>query len=71
MNYEGRGYALLKEDVAELVVEELKPIQERIDYLLKNKDYLEEIYKKGARKAEAAASKTLRKVQKKVGFLPR
>ncbi len=71
LNYEGRGYALLKEDVAELVVEELKPIQERIDYLLKNKDYLEEIYKKGARKAEAAASKTLRKVQKKVGFLPR
>lgn len=71
LNYEGRGYARLKEDVAELVVEELKPIQERIDYLLKNKDYLEEIYKKGARKAEAAASKTLRKVQKKVGFLPR
>lgn len=71
LNYEGRGYALLKEDVAELVVEELKPIQERIDYLLKNKDYLEEIYKKGARKAEAAASKTLRRVQKKVGFLPR
>ena len=60
LNYEGRGYARLKEDVAELVVEELKPIQERIDYLLKNKDYLEEIYKKGARKAEAAASKTLR-----------
>ncbi len=71
LNYEGRGYARLKEDVAELVVEELKPIQERIDYLLKNKDYLEEIYKKGARKAEAAASKTLRRVQKKVGFLPR
>ncbi|HNZ82671.1 MAG TPA: tryptophan--tRNA ligase, partial [Sedimentibacter sp.] len=71
LNYEGKGYAKLKEDVAEVVVEELKPIQERIDYLLKNKDYLEEIYSIGAQKAEVAARKTLRKVQKKVGFLPR
>jgi tryptophanyl-tRNA synthetase len=70
-NYEGKGYAWLKEDVAEVVVEELKPIQERIDYLLKNKDYLEEVYRMGAGKAEATAIKTLRKVQKKVGFIPR
>ncbi|NLK64125.1 MAG: tryptophan--tRNA ligase [Tissierellia bacterium] len=70
-NYEGKGYAQLKEDVAEVVVEELKPIQERIDYLLKNKDYLEEIYSVGAQKAEATARKTLRKVQKKVGFIPK
>lgn len=70
-NYEGKGYARLKEDVAEVVVEELKPIQERIDYLLKNKDYLEEVYRMGAGKAEATAIKTLRKVQKKVGFIPR
>jgi len=71
LNYEGKGYAKLKEDVAEVVIEELKPIQERIDYLLKNKDYLEGIYSIGAQKAEIAARKTLRKVQKKVGFLPR
>ncbi|MDD4046543.1 MAG: tryptophan--tRNA ligase, partial [Tissierellia bacterium] len=68
---EGKGYAQLKEDVAEVVVEELKPIQERIDYLLKNKDYLEKIYNIGAQKAEDAARKTLRKAQKKVGFIPR
>lgn len=71
LNFEGKGYAQLKEDVAEVVVEELKPIQERIDYLLKNKDYLEKIYNIGAQKAEDAARKTLRKAQKKVGFIPR
>ena len=70
-NYEGKGYAQLKEDVADVVVGELKPIQERIDYLLKNKDYLKEIYSIGAQKAEAVACKTLRKVQKKVGFIPK
>lgn len=69
--YEGKGYAEFKSDVADLVIEELKPIREKSEYLLKNKDYLEEIYAKGAQKAENAARKTLRKVQKKVGFIPK
>ena len=70
-SYEGKGYAEFKDDVAEVIIEELKPIQEKVDYLLKNKDYLEQIYVHGAEKAEAVARKTLRKVYKKVGFIPR
>lgn len=70
-DYEGKGYAQFKDDVAEVIIGELKPIQERIDYLLKNKDYLEKIYINGAEKAEVVARKTLRKVYKKVGFIPR
>ncbi len=70
-SYEGKGYADFKNDVAEIIIEELKPIQDKIDYLLKNKDYLEKIYVMGAEKAENKARKTLRKVQKKVGFIPR
>ncbi|WP_313341129.1 tryptophan--tRNA ligase [Sedimentibacter sp.] len=70
-DYEGKGYAQFKDDVAEVVINELRPIQEKIDYLLKNKDYLEKIYKTGAEKADTAANKTLRKVSKKVGFLPK
>ena len=69
--YDGKGYAQFKEDVAEAVINELKPIQEKIDYLLKNKDYLEKIYLAGAQKAEIAARKTLRKVYKKIGFIPK
>lgn len=71
LNYEGKGYAEFKDDVAEVIIGELKPIQDKIDYLLKNKDYLEKIYIMGAEKAEDKARKTLRKVQKKVGFIPR
>lgn len=70
-DFEGKGYEQLKDDVAEIVIEELRPIQERIDYLLKNKDFLEKIYISGAEKAEAVARKTLRKVQNKIGFIPR
>lgn len=70
-SYEGKGYAQFKEDVGEAIINELSPIQEKVNELLKNKDYLEEIYKKGAEKASYVASKTLRKMQKKIGFIPR
>lgn len=69
--YEGVGYGRFKEDLAEVVIEGLSPIQEKYDYLIENKDYLESIYKLGAEKAEAKAIKTLRKVYKKVGFIPK
>lgn len=68
--YEGQGYAQFKKDVAEAIVEELEPIQKKVKELLENKAYLEEIYKKGAEKANYVSMKTLRKMQKKIGFIP-
>ncbi|WDV44762.1 tryptophan--tRNA ligase [Clostridiaceae bacterium M8S5] len=69
--YEGSGYGQFKNDLTEVIVEGLRPIREKFDNLMKNKDYLENIYMLGANKAEAVARKTLRKVYKKVGFIPR
>ncbi|QEK10896.1 tryptophan--tRNA ligase [Crassaminicella thermophila] len=69
--YEGKGYGEFKNDVAEVIVEGLRPIREKYEDLLKNKDYLETVYAQGADKAERVARKTLRKVYKKVGFIPR
>lgn len=69
--YEGKGYANLKKDVAEAIVTELEPIQEKVKELLKDKKSLEAIYKEGANKANYIANKTLRKMQKKIGFIPR
>lgn len=69
--YEGQGYGKFKEDTAEVIIEALRPIREKVDYLLSNRDYLEKVYMDGANKAERAAAKTLRKVYKKVGFIPR
>lgn len=39
--YEGKGYGIFKEDVAEVVSEALRPIREKYVDLLNNKDYLE------------------------------
>ncbi|NLJ98130.1 MAG: tryptophan--tRNA ligase [Tissierellia bacterium] len=69
--YEGLGYGKFKEDVAEVVISGLAPIQKRYDDLMKNKDYLEKVYRQGAEKANYAAIKTLRKVYRKVGFIQR
>ncbi len=69
--YEGKGYGEFKNDVAQVIVEGLRPVREKYEDLLKNKDYLEKIYIQGADKAERAARKTLRKVYKKVGLIER
>ncbi len=69
--YEGKGYGDFKADVAEVIIESLRPLREKYEYLLSNKDYLETVYAQGAQKAEYQARKTLRKVYKKVGLIER
>lgn len=67
--YKGLGYAQFKKDVAEAVISEFEPIQKKVKDLLTDKTYLQNIYKAGAEKASYAANKTLRKMQKKIGFI--
>jgi tryptophanyl-tRNA synthetase len=69
--YEGQGYAQFKIDVAEALIADLEPIQKRAVELVEDKAKLEAIYRKGAEKASAVANKTVRKMMKKIGFIPR
>ncbi|KRQ86892.1 Tryptophan--tRNA ligase [Caloramator mitchellensis] len=69
--YTGCGYAQFKSDVADAIVNELSPIQGKVKKLINDKTYLEDVYKKGAEKANYVANKMLRKIQKKIGFIPR
>ena len=71
VEFEGKGYGAFKPAVGEAVVELFRPIREEAVRLLNDKAYLESLYRAGAEKAAAVAQRTLRKVQKKVGFLPR
>lgn len=66
--FDGKGYGEFKLAVGEAVASVLKPIQDKQADLLKNKDYVDQIIKTNAEKANYVAMKTLRKVQKKVGF---
>ncbi len=67
--FAGKGYGVFKPAVGEAVIETLRPIREEAERLLKDKAYLESVYRKGAEKASYVAEKTLRKVYKKVGFI--
>ncbi|MDE7284833.1 MAG: tryptophan--tRNA ligase, partial [Lachnospiraceae bacterium] len=66
--FEGKGYGDFKMAVGEAVVDILRPLQERYAELSKDKEYIDGIIKANAEKAGYYANKTLRKVQKKVGF---
>lgn len=69
--FAGKGYGVFKPAVGEAVVETLRPIREEAAKLMKDKAYLESVYRDGAQKASYLAEKTLRKVYKKVGFVAR
>ena len=66
--FEGQGYGALKTAVTESVNTILSPLQARVAELEKEKAYVDSCIKNNAEKAQYFANKTLRKVQKKVGF---
>ena len=69
--FAGQGYGVFKPAVGEAVVELLRPIREESQRIMDDKAYLESVYRAGAEKAAYVANRTLNKVYKKVGFLPR
>ena len=69
--FAGQGYGVFKPAVGEAVVELMRPIREESQRLLSDKAYLESVYRQGAERAQYLANKTLSKVYRKIGFLPR
>ena len=67
--FAGQGYGTFKQTVGEAVVETLRPVREEAMRLQADKAYIESVYKQGAEKASRAASRTLRKVYKRLGFI--
>ncbi len=69
--YAGKQYGHLKVETAELAVQTIQPIRDKTEALLKDRDYLDMVLKSGAEKARQRASKTLRLVYDRIGFVPR
>lgn len=67
-DFKGCGYGEFKKTVADAVVDEISPIQERFKELSADKEYIDKVMAEGAEKAAYLANKTLRKVKKKIGF---
>ena len=68
---DGQGYGALKSRTADCVIAALEPLQAEFKRLIADKEYLLKVLNTNAERAAYLAAKTLRKVQKKVGFAPR
>lgn len=67
--YEGKGFADFKRDLAELSVSVLGPITEEMGRLMDDKTYLDGILRDGAENAHAIAQPVLTRAHEIVGFL--
>ena len=66
--YNGKGYGVFKDAVADAVIAVLEPIQNEYDRIIADKAYLEGVMVNGRERAEAIAYRTMLKVRKKVGL---
>ncbi len=66
-HFSGQGYAKLKGDLADITIEFLKPIQERVRGI--DDDKLDAILEQGAEKAEAIARATLKHAKQNMGLI--
>lgn len=68
-DFEGKGYGDFKTEVAEVVVEFLRPIRERALALLEDEDSLLAILHEGAAKARIVAENTVQTTYKNLGLV--
>ena len=67
-HFEGKNYKDLKEELAEVVIESLHPLQQRYSELTSDSGYLDEMLRKGAERADAQAEKKLKEVHEHIGL---
>ena len=68
-DYKGKMYSDFKNDLGDVIVDFLSPIQKEYSLLMKDKAHIEKILKDGADKAVNKAYKTLDKVYRKIGLV--
>ncbi len=68
LRFLNKGYKEFKEGLSGVIIESLKPIQEKYQSLMNEKGFLESILKEGSDSARYRARKTIQKVYRKIGF---
>ncbi len=67
--YKGQNFSNFKNNLAEVIIEHIKPISKEIDKLMSDKTYLNQIISSGAEKASEKANVTIKEVYDIVGFV--
>lgn len=66
--FAGKGYAVLKKELSELIIETLKPLQSRYRELRADPALIENLLTEGTERIRARAEKTLATVKEKIGL---
>ncbi len=67
-HFSDKGYAVLKEELGEVVVEGLRPLQTRYQELTADPGYIDSLLTEGANRARPLAEKVLASVKERVGL---
>jgi tryptophanyl-tRNA synthetase len=67
--YDSGVFSKFKMDLAEIIIDKLNPIRSEYERLMQNTDYLVDILKAGAERAEKIATKTLDEIKTSFGFV--
>lgn len=67
-HFKDQNYGFLKSEVADSIVDELMPVQERYNEIIANKELLNDTLKQGSEVAGKKAWRKIQKVKKAVGF---
>ena len=67
--YKGQNFSNFKNNLAEVIIEHIKPISKEIDKLMSDKAYLNQVISSGAEKASEKANVTIKEVYDIVGFV--
>ena len=67
--FKGKNFSFLKDKLSDLIIEKICPIGEEIKRLMNDENHLISILKLGSEKANLVASRKLKKIYEKVGFL--
>ena len=70
-HFDGLGYGQVKKQVAEMVIESLKPIQERYRQITEEPGYLAGVLREGAERVAPVANSTVDLVKKRMGLYTR
>ncbi len=67
--FDGKNYGCLKNEVAELVIETLKPVQQKFKYYMSHKEEIIDIAKEGVEKVREQAENKVKLVKEKMGLI--
>ena len=66
--FSGKNFSEFKENLSQILIDNLSPISNEIKRLLKEKSYLDQILEDGCKKADNISSKKIQKIHDIVGF---